>query len=79
MGLGWSSGEVPMSLLEQQPRRSFGVDDQPICPQCGNSMHLSRRDPHPEHGAYYERQTFSCYACKYESQRSADTSGKPYN
>jgi hypothetical protein len=32
-----------MSLLEQQPRRSFGVDDQPICPQCGDTMHLCQR------------------------------------
>jgi transposase-like protein len=73
------SAENPMSSLEQQPRRSFGVDDQPSCPQCGDSMHLSSRDPHPEHGAYYERQTFVCYVCRYESLRSADASGNPYN
>jgi hypothetical protein len=79
MGLGWSSGEVPMSLLEQQPRRSFGVDDQPICPQCGDSMHLSGRAPHPEHGANYERQTFICYVFRYESLRSADATGNPCN
>jgi hypothetical protein len=79
IGLGWSSGDVPMSLLEQQHRRSFGVDDRPICPQCGDSMHLSGRAPHPEHGANYERQTFICYGCRYESLRSADASGNPYN
>jgi len=28
---------------------------------------------------YYERQTFICYVCRYESQRSADASGNPYN
>ena len=28
---------------------------------------------------YYERQTFICYVCRYESQRSAAAGGNPYN
>jgi hypothetical protein len=68
-----------MSSLERQPQRNFCVDDQLICPQCGDLMHLSARDPHPEHEACYERQTFICYVCRYESLRSADASGKLYN
>ena len=78
--VGASNSESPMSSLEQQPGRRFGVDDQPICPQCGNPMHLTGRDSHPEHGAYnYERQTFICYVCRYESLHSPDASGNQYN
>lgn len=42
-------------------------------------MHMIGRVPHPEYGAYYERQTFICDVCKYESLRSADAFGYPYN
>jgi len=42
-------------------------------------MHLTARTPHPDYSAHYERQTFMCYVCRYESQRSADASGNPYN
>ena len=73
------SSESPMALLEQRPRRQFGVDDQPICPQCGNAMHLTGRAPHLDYGGYDERQTFMCYVCRYESQRNADAGGKPCN
>lgn len=69
-----------MSLLEQQQApRHFGAHDRPPCPRCGNSMHMIGRVPHPEYGAYYERQTFICDVCKYESLRSADAFGYPYN
>ena len=73
------SAESSMASLEQQPRHRFGVDDQPICPQCGNAMHLTGRTLHPDYSAHYERQTFMCYVCRYESQRSADASGNPNN
>lgn len=68
-----------MSSLEKRPQRNFCFDDQLICSQCGDSMHRSARDPHPEHGARYERQAFICYVCRYECLRSADASGKLYN
>jgi tRNA(Ile2) C34 agmatinyltransferase TiaS len=68
------SSESSMASLEQQPRHQ-----QPICPQCGNAMHLTGRTAHPDYGAYYERQTFMCYVCRYESQRSADANGNPHN
>ena len=43
-------------------------------------MHLTGRDSHSEHGAYnYERQTFICYVCRYESLHSPDASGNQYN
>ena len=42
-------------------------------------MHLTGRAPHPDYGGYDERQTFMCYVCRYESQRSADASRNPYN
>ncbi len=42
-------------------------------------MHLTGRAPHLDYGGYDERQTFMCYVCRYESQRSADAGGKPYN
>ena len=42
-------------------------------------MHLTARARHPEFGDYYERQTFACDVCKYESLRSADAAGRPYN
>ncbi len=69
-----------MSSLEQQPGRRFCVDDQPICPQCGNPMHLTGRDSHSEYSAHnYEGQTFICYVCRYESLHSPDASGNQYD
>jgi hypothetical protein len=41
-------------------------------------MSLSRRTPHSEHGASYERQTFSCYDCGRDIERSADQRGMPH-
>jgi hypothetical protein len=42
-------------------------------------MHLAARVTHPEYGDFYERQTFACEACNYQSLRSADAFGHPYN
>ena len=62
--------------LQTQTRRSFGADDRPICVRCGKATDLSRRGPHSEHPGY-ERQTFSCIHCDYESERSANKTGDP--
>ena len=68
-----------MSVQQQrQPQRSFGADDTPACPNCGNRMYLTRRTPHSEHGASYERQTFTCDGCRHEIERSADNIGVAY-
>jgi hypothetical protein len=58
--------------------RSFGAGDRPICPLCGNTMSLSRRTPHSEHGDSYELQTFTCRGCGHEIERSADKRGTPH-
>jgi hypothetical protein len=62
----------------QKTTRSFGAGDRPRCPQCGKTMSLSRRTPHSELGASYERQTFTCYDCVHDIERSADMQGKPH-
>ena len=75
-----TSLDSSMALLEHQTSRlHFGVDDQPSCPRCGNSMHLTARVTHPEYGDFYERQTFACDVCNYQSLRSADAFGHPRN
>ena len=55
--------------------RSFGTDDELVCPKCSKVMRLTRRGPHTEHGDVYERQTFTCRQCNHEIERSADTHG----
>jgi hypothetical protein len=35
----------------------------PLCPACGAKMRLARREPHPDHGAQFELQTFECPVC----------------
>lgn len=67
-----------MSAERPKPTRSFGAGDQPVCPRCGKTMSLSRRTPHSEHGQSYERQTFTCRACGYDIERSADKRGMPH-
>jgi transposase-like protein len=62
----------------EDPRRSFGVDDQPGCPKCGKPMMIIRRTPHSDHGPAYERQSFICIDCRTEIERSADLHGKPH-
>jgi transposase-like protein len=58
--------------------RSFGTDDELVCPKCSKVMRLTRRGPHTEHGDVYERQTFTCRQCNHEIERSADTHGNPF-
>ena len=58
-------------------QRDFGVKDHPACPKCGKAMVLVRRTPHPEYGSAFERQTFTCFACDREIERSADAYGNP--
>jgi hypothetical protein len=41
-------------------------------------MSLTRRPPHPDHGAGYEIQTFSCNDCGHEETRSSDHLGAPH-
>jgi hypothetical protein len=54
--------------------RSFGADDHPACPQCGERMGLTRRGPALD--LSHERQTFSCDECEYEARRVVDVEGK---
>jgi C4-type Zn-finger protein len=55
----------------------FGADDNPTCPNCGNTMRLRNRSPDAAYGLRYERQTFRCAACDFRVERSVDTEGKP--
>ena len=61
-----------------QPRnpRSFGVDDKPRCPNCGELTSLTRRAPAAEHALEYERQTFTCLGCERQFERLVDARGK---
>jgi hypothetical protein len=63
--------------LHQKATRSFGVDDQLVCPQCGKLMGLTRRGPNTQLGASYERQIFTCRECAHEIERTVDAKGKP--
>ena len=62
-----------------QPRnpRSFGADDKPRCPNCGEPTSLTRRAPAAEHALKYEQQTFTCRRCEQEFERVVDARGKP--
>ena len=73
---GQPSSEV-MSLQQQERPRNFGAGDRATCPECGNSMGLTRRTPHLTLGAAYERQTFTCRTCRYQVERNADAQGNP--
>jgi hypothetical protein len=66
-----------MAQLQQIPR-NFGADDHPLCPSCGDQMHLIRRGPSKEHGLSFERQVFLCSTCTHEEIRSADKNGDPH-
>jgi CRP-like cAMP-binding protein len=41
-------------------------------------MNVTRRAPHPLYGDKYELQTFKCWTCRYETERSADRNGHPH-
>jgi hypothetical protein len=56
----------------------FGAHDGPLCPACNWKMRVSRRTPHPLYGHTYELQTFECWTCRSEIERSADKSGLPH-
>jgi transposase-like protein len=56
----------------------FGAHDGPTCPACTATMYVTRRTPHSLYGSTYELQTFECRTCKYEVNRSADSSGLPH-
>ena len=56
----------------------FDTHDGPTCPACICTMYVTRRTPHPLYGSTYELQTFECWTCKYEVDRSADRSGLPH-
>ena len=65
-------------MLQSQNTPQYGAADLPACGDCGGQMSLTRRSPHSEHGALYERQTFVCRDCRHEVERSADVSGNPH-
>ena len=54
----------------------FGVTDTPVCPKCKNLMSLTRRTPHLSRGRDFERQTFTCWACRCEIERDAGPLGE---
>lgn len=58
---------------------SFGARDILVCPKCGERMGLTRRTPHSVFGMLFERQTFTCYSCHFETERSSDKRGDPHN
>jgi len=61
-----------------QAARTFGADDHPKCPKCKGVMALFRRTPHETLGSKYERQSFICRDCGFESDRSSDRAGHPH-
>jgi hypothetical protein len=54
----------------------FGAIDTLICPECKNSMSLTRRTPHPIRGHDFELQKFTCRVCIHEIKRDADHRGE---
>ena len=61
--------------MQQHPYRSFGADDHPTCPKCGQRMYVSRRTPHPL-APQHEVQTFTCKECEEELIRCVDGNGR---
>ena len=61
--------------MEQLRHRSFGSNDHPACPKCGQRMYISRRTPHPL-APEHEVQTLTCDACEVELIRSVDRDGR---
>jgi C4-type Zn-finger protein len=57
--------------------RSFGINDRPLCPQCGQHMDLTRRSPNGPLDPSAEFQTFTCIECDFEATRIVDMEGKP--
>jgi hypothetical protein len=57
-------------------QRSFDVNDQPKCGQCGGGTTLIRRTPHPELGVMYELQTFACSQCGHAQSRNLKWPGE---
>ena len=54
----------------------FGATDNPVCSECKNRMHLTRRTPHPTRGDDFEQQIFLCRVCKHEIERDANVLGE---
>ena len=57
--------------------RNFGVNDKPLCRNCGKPMFLTRRSPAADYALQYERQKFTCPGCDQESERVVDAEGRP--
>jgi hypothetical protein len=62
---------------ELQLGQRFGAEQNLVCPECGKSVHVTRRSPDTDLGEAYERQTFSCDECDYELERTVDADGNP--
>ena len=45
--------------------------------KCNKLMLLTWRAPDTDYGSRYQRQTFSCPACKHRIERSVDVDGNP--
>jgi hypothetical protein len=80
-----SSGLMPVSksgglaLMPHQQRKpqSFGADCRLACSKCNKLMLLTWRAQDADYGGRYQRQTFSCPACKHRIERSVDVDGNP--
>jgi hypothetical protein len=70
-----SEGAMLVQLLNPEIR-SFGVNDHPLCPQCGRHMNLTRRGSNNPFDLSAEFQTFACIECDYEATRIVDTKAK---
>ena len=63
-------------LIRQRKLGNFGADDRLACPNCGKSMAVTRRSPDADFGLRYERQIFTCRACRHQIERTVDADGK---
>jgi C4-type Zn-finger protein len=65
---------MPNKVVETS---SFGAEEKPTCPNCGDAMRLRHRSPDEAYGFRFERQTFTCASCNFRIERSVDADGKP--
>jgi len=56
------------------PKRDYGASQRLKC-KCGSTYRIKSREPHPERGARYERQTFACSKCGAVETRDVFTPG----
>jgi hypothetical protein len=62
-------------MSHESTKSTFGIDDVLDCPHRGGRMMLSRREPSPEFGLNFERQTFLCLECSKPFEREVGGDG----